>query len=97
MSERMPDGYEKLPEGQRCRCVQLWQGPDGSFWCCGAGKAHAARQERIDASLAKRLGESVARNMVLVAVIKDTIEALERNSTGAPVVEILKAALDGAK
>lgn len=34
-----------------------------------------------------------ARNARLIAVIKDSIESLERNSTSAPVVECLKAAL----
>ena len=34
-----------------------------------------------------------ARIRMLEAVIRDTIEALERNSTSAPVVECLKAAL----
>lgn len=29
-----PAGYNKLPDGVRCRCLNLWQEADGSFWCC---------------------------------------------------------------
>ncbi len=28
-----PAGYSKLPDGERCRCIKLWQGSDG-FYCC---------------------------------------------------------------
>lgn len=29
-----PEGYSKLPDGVRCRCLKLWLDPDGIFWCC---------------------------------------------------------------
>ncbi len=55
----------------------------------------ATRQQRLDASLAKQLGDSIALNARLRIVITDSIQALERGSTSAPVVECLKAALQG--
>lgn len=29
-----PQGYRKLPDGVRCRCMNLWAEADGSHWCC---------------------------------------------------------------
>ncbi len=29
-----PLGYERLPEGVRCRCVNLWRDASGAHWCC---------------------------------------------------------------
>jgi hypothetical protein len=45
--------------------------------------------------LQHRLNEANARIKELEGAIRDTIESLERNSTSAPVVECLKAALCG--
>lgn len=32
----IPDGYNQLPNGIRCRCVRLWVDGD-KYYCCGAG------------------------------------------------------------
>lgn len=29
-----PANYERLPDGVRCRCINLWRDADGSYWCC---------------------------------------------------------------
>jgi hypothetical protein len=31
------DNYKRLPKDVRCRCVRMWQAPDGSHWCCNQG------------------------------------------------------------
>lgn len=36
-----PAGYVKLPAGERCKCVALWQQAIGELWCCkGAAIDH---------------------------------------------------------
>lgn len=39
-----PEGYRKLPVGVSCRCIKLWQGADGTRWCCGARPAEPQPQ-----------------------------------------------------
>lgn len=41
-----PTGYKKLPDDISCRgCFNLWQEPDGSYWCCGKSKTLAGLEE----------------------------------------------------
>lgn len=49
-----PEGFKKLPKDVRCRCIQLWQEPDGTFWCCNAGKVDLPQAPTVDAD-ARRL------------------------------------------
>lgn len=34
MSACAPSNYKRLPDGLKCRCINLFQEPDGSYWCC---------------------------------------------------------------
>lgn len=38
MNEVRPDYYRKLPDGVRCRCINLWAEVDGSHWCCNVNR-----------------------------------------------------------
>lgn len=30
-----PDGYVKLPDQRRCKCLRVWRDVGGAYWCCG--------------------------------------------------------------
>ena len=38
----IPEGYEKLPEGVRCRCANLYREWNGNYWCCKGKQVAAA-------------------------------------------------------
>jgi hypothetical protein len=52
--------------------------------------------EAVKAALAAAPAVGGEREALMEQTIRDSIEALERNSTSAPVVECLKAALSSA-
>lgn len=36
---KVPAGYIRLADGQKCSCLYQWQSWDGALWCCqGAGR-----------------------------------------------------------
>lgn len=39
-----PEGYEKLPDGVRCRCVHLWQFGEDYFCCKQKAKPISSRK-----------------------------------------------------
>ena len=44
-----PRGYKSLPPDITCRCTQVWQELDGSYWCCGKSET-LTEIERLEAA-----------------------------------------------
>lgn len=54
-----PANYRLLPDGVRCRCINLWQDRQGRFYCCGATDAEAPAPSEDPISLGDVLNQVI--------------------------------------